>query len=441
MNIRKYSVIIVSGAIALVLAAAALFFMFLFAGRFQKTAGNLAALRSRLDELNKRNPYPDERNVDLAGRSLTNLNLFGGRMLNDLLRDQYEPPAMEPAQFPLLLQARLGDLVQAADASRVVIADRFFGFERYARSLPVKDDIPRLARQIHYVNETCRLLFASQVRDLASIERHVFEEEPGRLPGEAAAAGMPPPELMRRGSETPGATGSAEAAAGYREDPVGLYVRERMYFTFSGKEKAIWDVLNALPKSRRVFCIVAEIDLSNETSKPQRVFLQGGATALPGLPGMPPVLPPGITALPPSSVPPMAVGAGVTGEGGTVGEGVAGVALGPGEPTFSLPTVTMIGTNQVIKMPPHEKRVVAGRNEVIKVRLGIDFYHFKRIEAAAETQWQVVPANATETPVATNAVDSAGVTNAADSAGSTNAPSPAAPANSTEATEAKEKQP
>lgn len=357
MNIRKHLGLLINGGIALALAIVALFFLARHLTEYAGVTASLEASKAALEQLNTRKPFPNDANVMLAETNLVSLEKHFGHMLDSLVRDQFVPPPLEPARFPQFLQGTLRGLNDVAASNNVVTPERFaYGFDRYMRGLPVKEDLPRLERQVHAVDEVCRALFNARIQDILSIERHVFEDEAARKAAAEAAAqsGQAMRPEMTVAAAATGPAGSATAAEGYFEDPAGMFVRERMIVEFNAKENAIWQALNALPRMK-LFCVISDLDIQNLSPRPA-VGSPTDPTRPTGESGAPPALPPGLSAA--------MMGAGT-------------VSTIPGGAMVPMPEGAT-GTNVVARPLRREERVTAGMHEVAKVRLQIDFFTFNK---------------------------------------------------------------
>ncbi len=347
MNLRKNMVLLVSAAVTLVLVVVAVVFLVRFQGRYSRVAGSLQDQLAQLDRLRSRDPFPNTDNVALAEENHRRVEAAFDSLMGALSSDQFEAPDMEPAQFPLLLQRVLGGLNAVAVTNQVAVPPRFpYGFERYARQLPKKQHIPRLASQLNFIEAVCRALFATQVRDLTAVKRYVFEDAEG---ADLDGAGGGPfamqgadPFAVRPDTAAGPAPGAAGAALGpgYVEEAHGLYTAERMVFSFSTGEIGVWDALNALA-SMDTFCRVTRLEIKSEapTASP---------ASLPGGPG-----PAGPMGAPVGAVP----------------------GMWPMEPGGMMPGMAG-GTNAPVRITSREERVMAGKSELVSVELEVELFHF-----------------------------------------------------------------
>ncbi len=344
MKLRLYLSVLIVGAVAAVAAIVLAVGLIRLSSSYRQVQASLDETDRALKQLASRRPFPNEENVALAATNRVKIESFFATVLDRFSKNQYEPPEIEPARFPQLLQRAIASMNRAALSNNVAIPpDRFmYGFDRYERGQPPrKQDIPRLARQLHGIETITRAICAAKIRELIAVERHVFEDEGPRAPG--VDEGVTPPP------QTP-------AAAGYKEDPHKLFVRERFLFEFRARESSIWEILDTLPRLP-VFCVVSGIELENEAPRPVAVNPADGQRIVPG----------GEAGGTPPAELPVPARAGVQPRGPEVVEVV------PATPSRPRPL-------------KHEERTVAGLAETVKVRLAVDLYTFRRPEGEQTTK-------------------------------------------------------
>lgn len=289
MNLRKHAVLLTGGVIALALTLAGAYFLLHYRSGYVKVQEELATVGARMDQLSRRNPFPSEENVGRATESLTAMERKYEEVLTALSKDSQPGPDMEPAQFAGYGRRLMEKLTSLARTNSVTVPDNFmYGFNRYARgAIPAKEDLPRLVRQIGSVTRVIEAVFSAQVREIRSVERHVFEDEVKAETAPAAAAAVDPLAVLTRRAR-PAVTGdvempSAEAAAGYRESPDGLFYRERVILTFIADEKQLWSTLNALARLPMISS-VAWLEVTNSSPKPTAVDPKKAAEGMPATP-------------------------------------------------------------------------------------------------------------------------------------------------------------
>jgi hypothetical protein len=376
MKTPKHFLLIGSAAAALLLLLVAGALAMRASVRLARVQADLGVREARWNELQGRRPFPSEENIVRLQREQTRLRAAVENLQVELTRRQYEPPVIEPAQFPLRLQTILRALHELALTNNVALPERFaFGFDRYARNLPLGEDLPRLSRQVQWVDEVSRALFIAQIRDLTAVERHVFEDEADRAAGTPGMPGGPGamPSLRDQMLGSRDADDSLfKPEFGFLEDPEKLFIRERLIFRFTAREATVWKALNEMPRLPS-FNIIAAIELVNEAPKPERVTWTEPRDD--GTGGGVPDAPAGMT----TPMPPMPDWAG--------GRTPQGGPAGPAPMPATGPEATLGGTNLPPYMWSTEQRVVAGRTDLVQVRLALDFYYFRTPKASgAEEQ-------------------------------------------------------
>lgn len=357
MKIRTLVPLIVAGGVSAVLAVALALWVAGSVLRHREVSRDLTSTRAELRRLVDRVPFPSAENVERAATNQARIEAFFETTIAEFLSRTYIPPAMEPARFPILLQRAIGSMNLSAVSNNVTVPDRFmYGFDRYARGqLPNKEDIPRLARQIHAVETITRAIFSAKIREIVSIERHVFEEE-ARPGAEGAVSRFNEPVEQRGPAGGP--------ALGYVEDPEHLFVRERLIYEFRAKENTLWAVLDLLP-ALPVFCVISDIDVWNDAPRPA------------------PYNPADGTRRAPEGVGAAGAAAMAYDEAMALGQPTA---RGLGQPLAVAPPATVapgpMGT-PARRPLKHEERTVAGMTETLRVRMQVDVYSFRRPDASA----------------------------------------------------------
>lgn len=309
MNWRKHMILVVGGGIAALMLAGAAFLLLRLQGQYGAVSSDLQSAMNRLQQLNNRDPFPSRENIDLVRGNLETLSAAAAQLQETLQRGQVEGDAIEPAEFAPLLERITKRLGARADEAGVALPERgSLGFGRYAAGeLPVTSAIPRLVVQVKAMEAVCSLLFQSRISQLVSVEREVFE---GAEPSAEDAAS----EGRRRRTAI-----SSGPAAPSLPPPASndLYAVERLTISFTARETAAWDALNALARAP-LFVAVQDVQMEN-----------------------------------------MAAAAG---------------DIGKKRPPQA------IGTEQAIRdglgrYPSHDERVIAGR-ELVRVNLVIDMFRF-----------------------------------------------------------------
>jgi hypothetical protein len=337
MNLRKYKVLVVGGAIAAVLLAVALVFLIRYQRSYSAVNSRLTAAVGKLDQLNRKEPFPAQSNVERAQKNKEMVQEYLSELKTRILENQVEAEDIEPAQFaPLLENLSRKVFARAEEAGVKVPEETALAFKRYMEGkLPSRQDIPRLVVQLRTIEALLNLLFDAGIGEVLAIERDIFEsEQEERTTGEGN-------RLLRRGADTAPRGGMAQAARRVPRPPAGdLYDVERIYIEFLARENAAWDVLNALARCK-TFAVVADVAMENSATGAR--VTPGSKMGMADYGGLPPGLKlpaPGVAAAKPHDLP-----------GGII--------------------------------PPREDRVVAGR-ESVQVKLVLDVYRFKKDGAKEE---------------------------------------------------------
>ncbi len=346
MNIRRNLSLVVGLIITLVLIAAATFFLVRYAVRYYQVTRDLAAEQGRLDQLNRRSPFPNEENIRRLEENSAKLDSAFRKLVSELSRNQYEPPPIEPARFPQELRRMNERLRALAQTGGVTLPAAFaYGFDRYFKGeLPRKDEVPRLLTQLNAVESVCRALFEAGIGEVAKIERQTFEQATASSPaGETGAMGSYVALREAVGSSRDGLSGEEG------RDTSGLFAWERVAVEFVTKEAGLWAALNGLARLP-AFVAVSSITVTNETPRPPlKTPAREGET------------PAGIVRGPVAPVAPMA-------------------RMTPAEAEMGIP-FGATGTGQ--KQPvTREERIVAGRDEVLRVRIQADVLRFLKTAQA-----------------------------------------------------------
>lgn len=269
MNLRKNIVLITGGGVTLVLTLVCVFFLFRYRADYGNVQAELQTTNDRLTQLSRRNPFPNEANVKQADENLARMQDEFARLMEEFRKGSVEAQDMEPAQFAGYGMRLMRGLNVEANTNGVTVPDNFaYGFNRYARgAIPAKEDLSRLVLQIGSVSRIMEAIFSARIREIKSVDRHVFEDEV-----KAAAAPAAGDALAAAAARRPTFTGETEAAnpeaaAGFFESPDKLYVRERVILTFVADEKQLWQAMNALARLP-MMCSIAWMEIVNEASKP-----------------------------------------------------------------------------------------------------------------------------------------------------------------------------
>jgi hypothetical protein len=338
MNFRKNSTLIIGCAVASALLVIALIFLIKNQSSYKANVMDLEAARGRLNALNNRNPFPSSENVTLTSNNLEVLKSKFTSIQGSLLDNQLKAETIEPARFAPLLEEAIRRVRNRAITNNIITpAESGLGFKEYAAGkLPPNDPkvMERLIIQVKALEDIISLLIDSNIAAIDLLQRDDFET---KLSGTSAEA--VPDDGGRRGfaigreqvQDARSAPGSIPLA------PVNpLYETERFTIGFSGRESAVWEVLNRFVSSKITYVIKDITFESTATNLGKPVDMKSKFAAL---------------------------------------------LAGSRQPAATPSTASAI---QSLESISREERVVGGR-ELIKVRIVLDMYRFKDL-AGAEVQ-------------------------------------------------------
>ncbi|HMP89928.1 MAG TPA: Amuc_1100 family pilus-like protein [Kiritimatiellia bacterium] len=345
MNFKKHSVLIVGCGIALVLLVVAVFFLVTNQNKYRDNVRSLQSAKSRLDGLNNRNPFPSQENIRLSAENLEKIKNSYHSTITTLRRDQLVSEPIEPARFaPMLEESSRRIRGRATELGITLPTEPGLGFRQYAAgTLPPNDPriMDRLVVQVKAIEDVCLLMLDSRVHSIDTIQRDEFEARPDAIQ-EAQ------PEVRGRGRAAAAAPGRqpapvARAIVGGLPMPASseLYSTERISFSFTGRESAVWEVLNRLV-NRRVFYNIVDVSFENsrtDLGKPVDMRLKLSSM---------------------------------------LAQARAAQTGQPGAPAVALPTPTLESITR-------DERVVGGR-EIIKARVVVDMYRFLDATASEVSQ-------------------------------------------------------
>ncbi|MGA1530266.1 MAG: hypothetical protein ACO398_05905, partial [Kiritimatiellia bacterium] len=266
MNFRKNSVLIMGGGIAVLLFVAALVFLIISRGDYLKNRDALDSVRRKLDQLNQRNPFPSQENVELAKQNLSTLNDKYTALRDQLEGAQLPAEAIEPARFAPMLESAISSVLDRANEAGITTPETVgMGFKEYAEGkLPPNDPrvLARLVVQVRALEHILDAAFDSGISSIDALQRDNFELRDEPQP-------EPDPRETRRSRGRRGAEPVRQKVAprsyvpGVPMPPQNPeFEVERFVIGLSGREYAIWGFINTLLKSEIIYSI-ADISLEN----------------------------------------------------------------------------------------------------------------------------------------------------------------------------------
>ena len=340
MNFRKHAPLIVGLSLAGLLAIAAAVLLFFKWSASSKVGSEYDAQKSQLEKLNKRKPFPEQANVDALTTNLATVTTVFKKTIESLSAGQIEPGQASGSEFAQTLETLLNRLQkkEAPEAGVKLPAKFGLGLNAYIEGKTASsNNIPRLMVQARTAAALVQLLVDCRVSEVVDIKRDEFETAAA-----SGAAGM-------MVASAPGAGSFAGMPAAVSND---MFYAERFSLSFTARDNAMWDVVNALSKGQP-FIMIREISMDSGTPVGVSDSVRASMAARTAAAATAPMYGGG-GMMPPMNVP----------------GGYAPGAYPPG--TYGAPAARPGITNIYV---PREDRVVAGR-ELVKVSLVLDVFHF-----------------------------------------------------------------
>lgn len=247
----KVNIVVAIGVAALVLMfAGAAFLLARGFSQFTSAGKRAEGQFKKLEGFYRRNPFPSPANVEVAAANAEQLGEWYRQLAEQLAKGDLKVSERSPTMFMRRLQDTRNQLLVDAPKQTVTLKPGFaFGFDRYLsggeNSLPAPEVVPRLTLQLAVVERICRLLLASRVTSLDTIEREDLES----LAQTGAAAKTAVPAVDRR--QRRAGPGGAGATA---PEPVS-YTKMTFIVELTATESAMAEVLNALARDPVVIVV------------------------------------------------------------------------------------------------------------------------------------------------------------------------------------------
>lgn len=194
---------------------------------------------AQLDQLQKRIPYPNEKNLETYNNQHQELK----KVIDDLNLNlaKFELPLdanLGPQTFQKNLQTAIADATAKADAAKIQLPEKFaFGFDNYVNTLSIPAAAPALDRQLKAVQFVFdELLTGGGVTSISAVTREALPEE---------KQGVKPVST-----------------------PV---VKEPMAVTFVTTWQNLRKVLNDLTQTKQQFYIIRLINITTDGQKDQPI--------------------------------------------------------------------------------------------------------------------------------------------------------------------------
>ncbi|MBL9174012.1 MAG: Amuc_1100 family pilus-like protein [Verrucomicrobiales bacterium] len=170
--VKKNLGFVIGLAVAVVLLGAGVWYSLGTMADSNAADGDLQAKKGQLDELVKREVYPDQANIQLAKDE--------EQRVNDFIRDARKkfavrqlPETLDNAAFKSLLESKITELSREAERAGVKLPDKYnFTFEEQRKQLqlPERTLLP-LTSHLENLAAICRVLFDAKVHSVVTLKR------------------------------------------------------------------------------------------------------------------------------------------------------------------------------------------------------------------------------------------------------------------------------
>ena len=170
--VKKNLGFVIGLAVACVLVGVGVWFLFGTMGDADAVNAELMAKNQQLDELVKRDPYPDQPNIQSAKEEEDRVNLFIQDARKRFTQLQ-KPEGLDNASFKTLLESTISELNREAVQAGVKLPEKYnFTFEKQRQDLQLPaNSLAPLAIQMQDLQLLSRVLFEAKVHSLVSLKR------------------------------------------------------------------------------------------------------------------------------------------------------------------------------------------------------------------------------------------------------------------------------
>lgn len=263
MNWTQYKTLLIGGGICLVLLIAEIFLIMRTRENNETLEMAVNGLASRRTTLQRGNPGPSQRNLDLIKANTQTYADLDAKLTSGILENQIVMQTLRPSEFIDRVKRMLTEIERKSLSSKkggedgVVMRDRTFGFGSYAAGNPPEDrsNIPRLVLQLDLVKYFTDVLFDAGISELVAIDRQRFDGASARSPrGGSGFGGF---------GVNPGQGAPPKAkAAGGKKSRDDLFARETFTIRFRAYEDVVWSVLNQMVASPNLI-VIESVSLTN----------------------------------------------------------------------------------------------------------------------------------------------------------------------------------
>lgn len=170
--VKKNLGFVIGLAVAVVLLGAGVWYSLGTMGDSNAADGDLQAKKQQLDELVKREVFPDQSNIQLARDEEQRVNAFIQDARKKFAIRQL-PENLDNASFKSLLESKIAELAREAERAGVKLPDKYnFTFEEQRKQLqlPERTLVP-LTSHLENLSAICRVLFDAKVHSVVTLKR------------------------------------------------------------------------------------------------------------------------------------------------------------------------------------------------------------------------------------------------------------------------------
>lgn len=170
--VKKNLGFVIGLAVAVVLLGAGVWYSLGTMGDSNAADGDLQAKKQQLDELVKREVFPDQANIQLARDEEQRVNAFIQDARKKFAVRQI-PEDLDNASFKSLLESKISELSREAERAGVKLPEKYnFTFEaqRKQLQLPERTLVP-LTSHLENLAAICRVLFDAKVHSVVTLKR------------------------------------------------------------------------------------------------------------------------------------------------------------------------------------------------------------------------------------------------------------------------------
>lgn len=210
------------------------------------------------------NPFPNAENMEILEKNSQKAKKWEQNLLNIIREGEYSPESKQtnPGYFSNKRQEMIERLTTTApkgpDGKSVAVEGLTFGFDKYKEGAPAsKSDVPRLMKQLTFIDGLVQLLYNAEIDKLKAVRREEFENASNTNEEESTTRRS---SRRRRSSASSSSTvnsGGSVVIEPYEQGVVETD-RQRFEFVFDAKQDSLLKVLNAIGEMKP-YAIVSKL--------------------------------------------------------------------------------------------------------------------------------------------------------------------------------------